>query len=193
MPESGLVSDDELLHRFSPVLRYDTHEAFFADHPDVFAGLPSVTLDGTPVRLAGLHGPRGRCDSPAHLSDADHDYRAQARAGHANPALRDRCFGRVRRDGDGHRWLQYWFFYLYNDAGLGGRFGLHEGDWEMVQYRRSADGEGIDLAVYAQHEYAEQHAWERVETTADGAPIVYPARGTHASYFDRGVHRTAVW
>src|SRR3954468_22293133 len=194
MPESGLVSDDELLRRFSPVLRYDTHEAFFADHPDVFVALPSVTLGGAPITLAGLHGPRGRCDSDAHLADSDHDYRAQARAGHANPALGDRCFGRVHRHGAGHRWLQYWFFYLYNDAGLGGRFGLHEGDWEMVQYRLPDGGDEPDRALYAQHDYAEARAWAAVERDGgDGPPIVYPARGTHAAYFERGVHKTPAW
>jgi hypothetical protein len=193
LAESALVTDVELLRRFSPVLRYDTHEAFFADHPDVFVGLDTVTLDGARVTLADLHGPRAGCDSDTRLADSDHDYRAQARAGHANPQLRDRCFGRVARDHDGRRWLQYWFFYLYNDAGLGGRFGLHEGDWETVQLRLG-DGDEPDRAVYAQHDYAEARAWEDVEREGgDGPPIVYPARGTHAAYFERGVHRTQAW
>jgi hypothetical protein len=185
------VSDQELLRRFSPVLRYDTHEQFFADHPGDFVGLPSVTLAGRPVTLADLDGPRGRCDTELHLQDADRDYRRQARSGHDDPALRDRIFGRVATDHDGRRWLQYWFWYLYNDAGLGGRFGLHEGDWECIQLRLG-DGEP-DRAVYAQHDYAETRPWAEVERDAGAAPIVYPARGTHASYFERGVHRTEFW
>jgi hypothetical protein len=188
------VTELDLLRSLSPVLRYDTHEAFFADHPDDFVGLPGVTLDGRHITLADLPGDRGtgpaRCNSDAHLSDSDHDYRAQARAGHDDPRLRDRIFGRVARDHDHRTWLQYWFWYLYNDAGLGGRFGLHEGDWECMQLRLGPDGP--DLAVYAQHDYAESRPWADVER-AGGAPIVYPARGTHASYFVRGVHQTQYW
>jgi hypothetical protein len=192
------VTDAELLRRFSPVLRYDTHEAFFADHPETFAGLPSVTLNGRRLTLADLPGDRGsgdrRCASDDHLADSDRDYRRQARAGHDDPLLRDRIFGRVARDRDGRRWLQYWFFYLYNDAGLGGRFGLHEGDWEMIQLRLPDGGDEPDLAVYAQHDYAQRRPWLEVERDGgDGPPIVYPARGTHASYFQRGVHRTPAW
>jgi hypothetical protein len=188
------VTDQELLRRLSPRLRYDTHEAFFADHPDDFVGLPSVTLDGKHVTLADLRAGTGaaRCQSDAHLQDADRDYRRQARAGHDDPRLRDRIFGRVATGSDGRRWLQYWFWYLYNDAGLGGRFGLHEGDWESIQLRLGAGAEP-DLAVYAQHDYAESRAWTDVERDADGAPVVYPGRGTHASYFERGVHRTEYW
>jgi hypothetical protein len=188
------VTDAELLRRFSPVLRYDTHEAFFADHPDVFVAQPKVTLNGAPVTLADLPGDRGDCRSEDHLVNSDHDYRGQARRGHDDPRLRDRVFGRVARDGDGHRWLQYWFFYLYNDAGLGGRFGLHEGDWESIQLRLPDGGDEPDRAVFAQHDYAEARAWHEVERdSGDGPPIVYPARGTHAAYFERGVHRTKAW
>jgi hypothetical protein len=192
------VTDAELLRRFSPVLRYDTHEAFFADHPDVFVARPTVTLDGAHVALADLPGDRGtgpqRCASDKHFADSDHDYRRQAREGHDDPELRDRVFGRAARDRDGHRWLQYWFFSLYNDAGLGGRFGLHEGDWETVQLRLPDGGDEPDRAVYAQHDYAESRPWGEVERDGgDGPPIVYPARGTHAAYFERGVHRTQAW
>src|SRR6476660_9612073 len=101
MAKSTVVTDSELLRRWSPVLRYDTHEAFFADHPDVFVGQPTVTLGGRPVTLADLHGPRGDCDSDAYLADADHDYRRQARAGHADPRLANRIFGRVAREPGG--------------------------------------------------------------------------------------------
>src|SRR5439155_24404541 len=111
-------------------------------------------LDGEHVTLADLPGDRGsgaaRCKSPEHLTDSDRDYRRQARAGHDDPRLRDRIFGRVATGTDGPRWLQYWFWYLYNDAGLGGRFGLHEGDWECMQIRLGDGGPGC--AVYAQHD-----------------------------------------
>jgi hypothetical protein len=192
------MTDLELLRRFSPVLRYDTHEAFFADHPDVFIGLESVTLNGRPITLAELPGDRGsgaqRCKSDDHLADSDRDYRRQAREGHDNPLLADRVFGRVARGHDQRRWLQYWFFYIYNDAGLGGRFGLHEGDWEMIQLRLPDGADEPDLAIYAQHDYAQRRDWDDVERDGgDGPPIVYPARGTHASYFQRGVHKTAAW
>jgi hypothetical protein len=92
---------------------------------------------------------------------------------------------------DGEVWLQYWFFYIYNDAQFGGRVDLHEGDWEMVQFRLQSGTP--NLAVYAQHAYAEQQPWEQVEQ--DGrwhCPVVYSGRGSHASYFEAGLHRTFV-
>ena len=47
-------------------------------------------------------------------------------------------YGHAVSDGDDDLWLQYWFFYFYNDYNLIGKFlqaGLHEGDWEMIQIR----------------------------------------------------------
>ncbi len=69
---------------------------------------------------------------------------------------------------------------------------MHEGDWEMIQLRLDPAGQAPDLAVFAQHKHAEQHAWDQVERLGD-QPVVYPARGSHASYFSSGAHWTGDW
>lgn len=209
------MDGDELLRRYQPVVWFDSHEAFFAhdvramaercpdfrleraDGTDVIAthqdGLNLETLalvDGRyPNGMAyeagdhfGLH-----LDGPDQFATLAGDYRAMERALPA--AVRDKLFGRTVTDG-GVTWLQYWFFYLYNDAQFAGRFDMHEGDWEMVQLRLGDDGTPV-TAVYAQHAYAEARPWENLEFEGD-RPIVYSGRGSHASYFEAGLHRTYV-
>jgi uncharacterized protein (TIGR03382 family) len=96
----------------------------------------------------------------------------------------------VPRDGGG-AWLQYWLFYPSQDQDRGIlRTGRHQGDWELVQFR--VDGQGRPSeAVYAQHAGAERCPWSAVERRGEH-PVVYAARGSHASYFRRGV-RDRMW
>jgi hypothetical protein len=86
--------------------------------------------------------------------------------------------------------LQYWLFYAYNDWN-----NLHEGDWEMIQLLFDAKTASEALAThptsigYSQHEGAERAAWgdsklERVDGTH---PVVYPAAGSHANFYDEGL------
>jgi hypothetical protein len=63
----------------------------------------------------------------------------------------------------------------------------------MIQLRIH-DG-APDLAVYAQHRQAEKRPWAQV-TKVPGdpnRPMVYVARGSHASYFEPGFHQTEAW
>jgi hypothetical protein len=90
----------------------------------------------------------------------------------------------------GGEWLQYWLFYAGQDQDRGiFRTGRHEGDWELVQYR--VDGARPLEAVYAQHRGGERCGGDAVQTR-DGHPIVYPAHGSHASYFRSGT-RDRMW
>jgi hypothetical protein len=129
------------------------------------------------------------------ISNPSHDYSNQARRLHADTNYANRVYGHVADEKGGSRWLQYWFFYFYNDYNLIGsllKAGLHEGDWEMIQLR--LEGDTPDLAVYAQHTGANSRDWRQVDKLPGGErPIVYVARGSHASYFEPGTHWTGHW
>ena len=109
------------------------------------------------------------------------------RGGAAKPV----AYGRVAPASGGGNWVQYWLFYPGQDQDRGiVRTGRHAGDWEMVQYRLDARGSPVQ-AVYAQHSGAERCAWRDVERRY-GRPMVYAARGSHASYLRAGV-RDRIW
>ena len=87
--------------------------------------------------------------------------------------------------------LQYWLFYAFNDWN-----NLHEGDWEMVQLLFDAASTEEALAGapteigYSQHEGAERAAWDddKLELVDGTHPVVHPAAGSHANFFDEGLH-----
>jgi hypothetical protein len=210
----------DLLRRFQPQLRYDSNEAFFCDSAAEWTDNPGNvlrrTVGGKPGDVIAATAP---ATGPAQLSlaflaasaydggkavDKDdaisaptRNYRAMYVALRQRPGYKNRMYGRAKEDAKGRLWLQYWFFYFYNDYNLAGGVGLHEGDWEMVQFRMAPpeQGERPDLAVYAQHIHAEQAPWEDVEKSPDNpnTPLVYVARGSHASYFKAGYHETEAW
>jgi hypothetical protein len=204
----------ELLRRHTPVLRYDSQEPYFADASAEWTDNPGNVLrrvDGTLLAAASPQagqvrltldflGPKTYANGEAvshddWIGDPSHEYVAQARAMHAQPQYANRVFGHWATGSDGRVWLAYWFFYFYNDYNLIGplvKAGLHEGDWEMIQLRLDPVGSAPDLAVYAQHTHAAERPWNKVERVGD-QPVVYPARGSHASYFSDGVHWTGAW
>ncbi len=82
---------------------------------------------------------------------------------------------------DGRRVIQYWIYYYYNNWR-----NQHEGDWEMVQVELDSGGRP-DYATYSQHNDGTRREWASV-ATSDDRPIVYPAKGSHASYFFPGYY-----
>ncbi|HWI75112.1 MAG TPA: hypothetical protein VNT55_24335, partial [Baekduia sp.] len=199
------MEHESLLHRFRPQLIYDSQEAYFADHPAQMVVNPATVLrraDGTVLARAAdgtlsldtLADPRrARTDVLAVTRD---DYAAQyvaLREHHQD--LKNHMVARARRDRDGRLWLQYWLWYFFNDYRLAASFGLHEGDWEMVQLRLDAGDAEPDYAVFAQHAKAERRPWDRVakDPHNEDTALVYVARGSHASYFRPGVFPTEVW
>jgi hypothetical protein len=143
------------------------------------------------LRLGSLGYPKYRDGTRALRSDyldaVGRDYVQQAREMHKGD-LADRIFGRVA-DADGGSWLQYWFFYLYNNKAFLG-FGLHEGDWEMVQLRLDERGRPSAMA-FAQHNHGQRSRWELVEKRGE-RPVVYVARGSQASFASAGRHDAPV-
>lgn len=81
-----------------------------------------------------------------------------------------------------HRYVTYWFFYAYNDGGIFD----HDGDWENVTVHLDAEDEPSEVAYYA-HGIAHVYSW--AELGREGThPVVFSARGSHASYPAAGLH-----
>jgi Vacuolar protein sorting-associated protein 62 len=209
----------QLLERHAPYIQYDSMESFAADSVATMTdcvppGYPqgntlceeggkvlaqaAPAAGGAKLELDFLRA--GTYPDQAHTAVKGSDYIdvagkayvEDAREMHVRPGMDDQIYGHAKRDTQGALWLQYWFFYFYNNKAFL-YVGLHEGDWEMIQVRLGADGTP-DAATYAQHTRGERCAWGEVELepSPDGpAPVVYSARGSHASYFRRGTYEQA--
>ena len=86
--------------------------------------------------------------------------------------------------------LQYWFFWYFNQFN-----DLHEGDWEGMQIAFEADTprqalreEPSEMIVF-QHAGGERAGWSDSKVDKEGThPIVYPAAGSHATFYDSTVY-----
>jgi hypothetical protein len=199
-------NDDQaaLLERHRPVLQYDSLESFRAEP---VATVCSLARQG---RCNSLHRGDGSLIAsvePSHGEPRLHldflggplyadgtpvergDYLDECGGSHAADALEmrrssgrsDVVYGRARHDQEGRLWLQYWLFFYYDDKGLLG-LERHEGDWEVFQIRIGEKGRP-DAATFVRHSAADCLGWDQVELAdCDGgpAPVVYPARGSHA-------------
>ena len=92
----------------------------------------------------------------------------------------------VLEDGFDELALQYWFFYYFNDWN-----NTHEGDWEMIQLAFAATsteealGQTPIRIAYSQHSGGQVLPWDDEKLQREGEhPIVYPAAGSHANYFE---------
>lgn len=82
----------------------------------------------------------------------------------------------------------WFFFYSYNlgQTVFGLRFGNHVGDWEHFMIRFE---DGTPRGVFlSEHEAGQAYAWEAVEKSSTGRPVIYSAVGSHAMYPLPGVH-----
>ena len=202
---ADLTDERALAERHAPVVRLvEQQEECGPGEPyrpldvDLLFDEPTVALRGpwNPVDLIEI-GPGAadlvdlyeyHLDFPGHALKPGCDY--------------ERWERRLREDGAptvyahvaterGQLALQYWLFYTYNDWN-----NLHEGDWEMVQLvfdaadaREALGGEPVSVG-YSQHEGAEQADWgdEKLELVDGTRPVVYPAAGSHANFFDQSLH-----
>ena len=209
----GMIDRNVLLEKHRPFLQYDSNECYFADSAEEWTDwhenrllqgerlLAAATPQDGAAQLSLPFLAPDEYEGSIAVKEADlidctgDDYVAAARQLHQNPRYRNRMYGRAI-EAEGHTWLQYWFFYFYNDFNLIGNFfkaGLHEGDWEMIQLRLGED-QAPDYAIYAQHKEAEVRRWDQVQVVPGSErPVVYVARGSHASYFTPGKHSTGAW
>jgi hypothetical protein len=86
--------------------------------------------------------------------------------------------------------LQYWFFWYFNQFN-----DLHEGDWEGMQITFEADDPATALheepneIILFQHAGGERANWEDGKVQKEGThPVVYPAAGSHATFYDSAVY-----
>jgi hypothetical protein len=99
-------------------------------------------------------------------------------------------YGRVVKDGKSIV-LQYWFFYYdnlyrYPFLPLGAIWQSHEGDWEVVNVVLTNQKRPVEVGLSA-HCSGETRPWADTEQR-DGHPTVYVALGSHANYFEPGLH-----
>jgi hypothetical protein len=208
-------SADKLLLRHLPIMRYDSQGSFYADAASEMtdnvssdgkrsnslkrddgkviatakpgSGQPELTIDF----LAGSrYGDEETVAKTDYLDAVGKDYVLDARRMQAMSEYSNRVYGHLARDpSSGRGFLQYWFFYYWNNKAFLG-FGLHEGDWEMVQIGLGDDVKP-QMMVFAQHDHAERCAWSSV--TGDGErPQVFVARGSQASYPRPGRHKAPI-
>ena len=82
-------------------------------------------------------------------------------------------------------------FYVYNDWN-----NLHEGDWEMIQlnFDAASAAQALDETPvevgYSQHTGGERAGWgdDKLEIVGGSHPVVYPASGSHAGFFDQALY-----
>jgi hypothetical protein len=86
--------------------------------------------------------------------------------------------------------LQYWFFWYFNQFN-----DLHEGDWEGMQLgfdsntvAGALEEEPNEVIVF-QHAGGERADWDDSKVQKEGThPIVYPAAGSHATFYNSAVY-----
>ncbi len=146
---------------------------------------PNPTADGLPTTSPPVWRLNQRtCFAGAPLGDL-----ACYAAGAADePGVT--VYGRVARDGKSIV-LQYWLFYYdnlyrYPFLPLGAIWQSHEGDWEVVNIVLSNAKRPLSVGL-SQHCGGETRPWAETERR-DGHATVYVGLGSHANYFDPGLH-----
>jgi hypothetical protein len=153
-------------------------------------GLVEVKKAPTAADIAGLSGSyylNLRGEALGETCDYAKDFRELEQAGKA-PAV---AYAHIARE-EGHSGfaLQYWFFWYFNQFN-----DLHEGDWEGMQLTFAADSPKQALAeepgeiIVFQHAGGERADWDSSKVQKEGThPIVYPAAGSHATFYDSAVY-----
>ncbi|HEY7562433.1 MAG TPA: hypothetical protein VH650_09670 [Gaiellaceae bacterium] len=190
-----------LLERFQPVLFFHADEAFrpirvetFVDDSNLEAATSQTTwvvvdpdpgADSLPTTSPPVWRLNQReCFAGAPLGDLPCYVAA------AGEHSRSTVYGRVTHEGDATV-LQYWLFYyddLYSYPFLppGAIWQSHEGDWEVVNVVLSHHKKPLAVG-YSQHCSGEVRSWDDTSRWK-GHPKVFVAVGSHANYFEPGVH-----
>jgi hypothetical protein len=202
-PEAALAA------RFSPIVRLVNQpeqcgpgEPYVPTDVNLLFGNPAVALRGPwgssgVVKIAPVAGDltselyEYHLDFPGNALHPGCDYLKWSR--HINAGHRPTVYAHVATDPGhpGQLALQYWMFYIYNDWNNG-----HEGDWEMIQlnFRAATAAQALhQLPVevgYSQHTGGERATWgdPKLQVVGGTHPVVYPASGSHAGFFDEALY-----
>jgi hypothetical protein len=116
------------------------------------------------------------------------DWQAIERGGAAPPVTYAHI---AREEGEEGLVVQYWFFWYFNQFN-----DQHEGDWEGMQIAfeeastpAEALEEGAERIAVFQHAGGQLADWgsDEVEKRDETHPIVYPAAGSHATFFEPAI------
>ncbi|MFN8160837.1 MAG: hypothetical protein U0R52_07320 [Solirubrobacterales bacterium] len=210
-PAAGPTPAAALIRAYSPILMLrsqqdppcdDAEEQYQPMPVDVVLGNPRVVLK---LYNGGRSKPVVRAPTAAEIAGRDEnhyldlpgdpleagctyarDFAALRREGRA-PAV---TYAHIARE-PGHPGfvVQYWFFWYFNQFN-----DVHEGDWEGMQIAfdsANAAGalrEGPSKVAVFQHGGGETVGWGDSEVERQGThPVVYPAAGSHATFFESAV------
>ncbi len=152
--------------------------------PEIVRPAPSA------AETAGL-GPRWHLDVPGDPLNAECTYARDFAGLKADGEAPPITYAHIAREkGKSGLVVQYWFFYYFNQFN-----DVHEGDWEGMQIAfdantpREALAKGpYEIALF-QHGGGEKGAWDDDKVQKEGThPVVYPAAGSHATFFDDAVY-----
>ncbi len=90
---------------------------------------------------------------------------------------------------DGH-YITYWFFYAYNSGPTDTKLDNHQADWERIVVKLDRQNRATHVCYY-QHEHNETLKWASVPKSGSH-PIVFSAKGGHASYSKPGRFATEI-
>jgi hypothetical protein len=210
---SGVAAQQALADRFAPIAMLKRQPAACDPEGEPYQPAPvEVTLGAPEVTLRRDEGARNPANDPIiaqaptaqDLARKDGTYYLDLPGDSRQPGCTYEQFSKARmadytptvyahivtEPGHDGLALQYWFYYVYN------RFNnLHESDWEMIQLTFDAPTAAEALrqepteVAYAQHGGGEVANWDDAKVQKDGDhPIVYPAAGSHATYYGNHIY-----
>jgi hypothetical protein len=155
----------------------------------VAAGDEGCLRLGTPGQFPWIGGEGEWLEYPAANDDVDEQHDQMVAAlGTADPEATAAEYFLIH-GAPGHGKpvsIQYWFFYPFNYQPAGDHFalgGYHEGDFEAIGVLLSASGEPRYVWMNRHDKEGRAFPWSDSALTLEGDhPLVYAARGSHATY-----------
>jgi len=208
LARASLTDEQALAKRFAPAVRLVTQDEQCGSGEPFEPIDINVLLDEPTVALRGPWGPdlvkiapaaddltaeryEYHLDFPGNALDPGCTY--ELWADRISKGSKPTVYAHVATDPEhpGKLALQYWLYYVFNDWN-----NTHEGDWEMIQLNFEAANAAEALkrtpteVGYSQHEGAERSAWDdpKLEHVDGTHPVVYPAAGSHANFYDSALH-----